>query len=98
MPATLASNARLLKLCNLCNTFSVHLLVLPIQPAAQDDANKKHQQGESSRDPGSFAVEWRLGVWENVRSQQWPELSDRCEYSVSTRPLTFSSVDVGRPG
>lgn len=38
MPAALPGNTRLLELLHLRNTLTVHLLILPVQPAAQDNA------------------------------------------------------------
>ena len=58
--------ARLLKLFDLRHALLVHLLVLVIQPAAQNDAQNCHQQTEGSRDPHAFAIVRFLVSWEDV--------------------------------
>ena len=65
-PPGLPPHARLLELFHLRHAFSIHLPVLPNQPAAQNAAEESHHQTHSSGDPHALAVQRAFRGWEDV--------------------------------
>ena len=98
MPPALPRNTRLLELLHLRNPLPVHLLILPVQPEAQDDAADADEETERPGNPQAFAVQGRVARWEDVRAQEWAALSQRGQDGVAARASALGGVDVGDPG
>ena len=79
-PPGLPPHARLLELFHLRHAFSIHLPILPNQPAAQNAAEESHHQAHGGRDPHALAVEGAFGCWEDVGA--WRENVSLCSCSA----------------